>query len=118
MARVFVGDSNVDHFWADALSDRKEMKSSVSFVKVTKLEQVEVSLGSISSGHVVISFLSNLITDHVEAIKPLSQENLLRSVSTIISRVLDEYVHPLCFRLKDSKVRRLTVPVPYFYFFD
>ena len=109
MSRVFVGDSNVDHFWADALSDRKEMKSSVSFIRLTKLEQVDATLASLSTGHVVMSFLSNLVVDHVESIGPLSQENLNRSVSTILSRVLDENIFPLCFRLKDFKVSVLSI---------
>ena len=102
MSRVFIGDSNVDRFWADALSDRKEMRNGVQFIRVTKFEQVEEALGSLTSGHVILSFLTNLITDHVEAIGPLSQENLLRSISTIINKLLDDFVYQLCFRLKDS----------------
>ena len=109
MSRVLVGDSNVDRFWADALSDRKEMKSSVSFIRASKLEQVEASLMSISSGHVVVSCLTNLITDHVEMIGPMSQDNLTRSTSAIIDKVLDESIFGLCFRLKDSKVHVLNL---------
>ena len=103
MARVIIGDSNVDSFWVEALSDRKEMKSSVSLVRVTNLDQVDPALSSVS-GHLVLSFLTNLITDHVESIGPLSQENLMRSISTIINKVLDEHIFQVCFRLKDFKV--------------
>ena len=104
MSRVIIGDSNVDSFWNDAISDRKEMRSSTSFIRLTRLDQVDAVLNSVSASHVVLSFITNLITDHVEAIGPMSQENLLRSVSTIITKALDEHVYPLCFRLKDYKV--------------
>ena len=104
MSRVIVGDSNVDHFWTDALSDRKEMKAGVSLIRVTKLDQVDVTFQSISTGNVVVSCLTNLIVDHVESIGPMSTDNLIRSTSTILDKFLDDALFPLCFRLKESKV--------------
>jgi hypothetical protein len=104
MSFTFLGDSNVDRFWVDALNDRKEMKKNVSLIKVVRFDQISTSLDSISSGNVVLSLLTNPTIDHVESIEPASKENLEKSVSTILSKILEESIYPFCFRLKESKV--------------
>lgn len=104
MSFTVLGDSNVDRFWLDAMTDRKELKDKVSFTKVVNLGQFDSTLSSVVSGNVILSLLTNPVVDHVESISPASQENLEKSISTIINKLLEESIYPLCFRIKDSKV--------------
>jgi len=99
-----LGDSNIDRFWKEALEDRKEMKGDVTFTRATSLARIESAASSITKGHLIMSVLTNPIVDHVESIGPASQNNLEKSISTILTKLLDEIIYPLCYRLKDSKV--------------
>jgi hypothetical protein len=111
MAFIICGDSNVDRYWKSALNDRKELLSSTSLCKVTKLTQLEGALSSVVSENVVLSVLTNIIIDHVSSVEPSCVANLLKSVSSILTTLLDDYILPLCFRLKDSKVFIFFTPI-------
>jgi hypothetical protein len=99
----FLADSNVKNFWDEALTDRKELQGLVSIVKVVSLGQFDEAMSSVTSGHVVLSLLTNPIVDHISSISPASQDNLETSISSIMNKLF-EAIYGLCFRLTDSKV--------------
>jgi hypothetical protein len=75
----------------------------VSIIKVSNMAQFDQAQDGLSSGHVVLSLMTNPIVDHVASANPVSQDSIEANISPVLVQLF-EAIFGLCFKLKDSRV--------------
>ena len=106
ISRLYIGDSNVRRFWSNALADRCELASKMEYLPANNIKELKLAVSKVSPSHtsVVISALTNPISEHLSSVAPQSVGNLKNSTETVLVELLTKLIYPFCKGSPETKV--------------